>query len=384
MKILLLFLLMINLEAGSVVKKISIVETNNKHTILGKNHVSIYAGNISQLKKLKRYIEDHGFPKLKSTSDLEFIKKSMKWVTSQWKHNGWNQPPSDYTALDILKKVHKADEQYRCVEYGIVLTEILQAHGFLARTISVQSHDVAYGGFGKGHVASEIWSNELSKWLFFDPQFGVYISNENGVPLSFHEIYRVYKNKGWSDLNINTLIKNVSGSKPKQYKTFIANYFGYMKVKIGEDDISLGLDANKPTLTFQGLPKPLGIFTKDTEIVYSDVNKVTMVFDYDYEKPNYREIFKDLGKVKESELPQKFKEMLPDVAAKPLFIINLKNNIPNFSHYEYRFDNTTKWTKLHKDKLSWKALNSKNIINIRGVNTLGRAGVTTYMRLDYK
>lgn len=62
------------------------------------------------------------------TTESQFVLEALAWVNSQWAHDGINQPPKHFSALDILKKVHNEKEKYRCVEYGIVLSEVLQAY----------------------------------------------------------------------------------------------------------------------------------------------------------------------------------------------------------------------------------------------------------------
>jgi hypothetical protein len=365
-------------------KKISITSTNNTPSATSKEIESGYAGDISKLRKLRRYVERKGFKPEAELSDLEFIKKTMKWVTSQWKHNGWNAAPSSFTAIDILKKVHKKNEQYRCVEYGIVLSEVLQAYGFQARTIGMQSEDVAYGGFGRGHVASEIWSNELGKWIFFDPQFGVYLSNtSDGSPLSYYELFQKFKSIDSKSITVNMLVVPPNGFGAKDYMKFIIQYFGYLRVKVGENRISLGLKANQPAMTFQGMATSLALFTRKKADAYPKLNKVNLLLSYDYKLPNFNKIFGSLNGLDENKLQKAFDEKLPLIAAKPIYKVKPKSNIANLSHYEYRFNKDKKWIKLKKDYIKWNAKSSLNIISVRGVNTLGRSGPVTFIKLSY-
>lgn len=176
-----------SITSHATFKKIKIVKTNNAayFTVNPKNYIAEFQPKY--LRKLKSYIEHRGF-KLKGSSEKEIVTNSMAWVTQQWKHNGDNEPPKNFKALDILKNVHKEKMQYRCVEYGLVLSEILQAYGFNTRQLALRANDVAYGGFGKGHVAMEVFLNDLDKWVFLDPQFGAYFTLGDKM-LNYHEIF---------------------------------------------------------------------------------------------------------------------------------------------------------------------------------------------------
>jgi Transglutaminase-like superfamily len=91
----------------------------------------------------------------------------MTWVHGRWRHDGWNEPSSS-DALTILKEA-AAGRHFRCVEYSVTLAQVLQAVGFPARRIGLRRDGVSYGA-GKGHVVSEVWNNELGKWILLDGQ----------------------------------------------------------------------------------------------------------------------------------------------------------------------------------------------------------------------
>ena len=170
-------------------QKISITKTNNILDVLVVPDWVYQPKETSELKKLKSYVEEKGFnPSLETEKD--FVLSALSWVSSQWQHDGMNEPPKSFQALDILKEVHGKKVRYRCVEYGLVLSEVLQSYGFVTRTLALRSKNVAYGGFGQGHVAMEVWLNDIGKWIFLDPQFGVYLTTaKSKIPLNYFEIY---------------------------------------------------------------------------------------------------------------------------------------------------------------------------------------------------
>ena len=90
-----------------------------------------------------------------------------EWVHNQWQHGGLDQP-SKPEALTILAEVTNG-RRFRCVEYSITLSEVLQAMGFPARTVGLSRDGVSHG-VGKGHVVTEAWNDELGKWIVLDGQ----------------------------------------------------------------------------------------------------------------------------------------------------------------------------------------------------------------------
>jgi hypothetical protein len=183
-------------------KKISVLKTNNSLEALSIADWVYTPIEKTQLKKLRSYVEIKGFRPSKGT-ESDFVVSALSWVSNQWEHDGFHSPPPTFQALDILKAVHQKRERFRCVEYGVVLAELLQAYGFITRTLFLRSNNVAYGGYGQGHVAMEVWLNDLQKWIFLDPQFGVSLTaGKSKVPLNFYEIYQEKKAGRFAKLQV--------------------------------------------------------------------------------------------------------------------------------------------------------------------------------------
>lgn len=90
-----LFIIIFILFAGTCVaealKKIEIIESNNG-TFAYKNTDHIFPKpDQKYLISLRKYIEAKGFL-VKTKDEFSFIKKALKWSSSQWKHDGMNQP----------------------------------------------------------------------------------------------------------------------------------------------------------------------------------------------------------------------------------------------------------------------------------------------------
>lgn len=102
-------------------------------------------------------------------NDFEKVQKITEWVTNLWAHNGDNIPEQD-DPLYILQMVTQEGEQYRCVEYGVVIAGCLNSIGIPARTIGLKTQDVETRDYGAGHVATEAYLKEYKKWIFIDGQ----------------------------------------------------------------------------------------------------------------------------------------------------------------------------------------------------------------------
>ena len=50
-----------------------------------------------------------------------------------------------------------------------------------------------------GHVTTEVWSNKLNKWIFLDPQFGIYVQLNNR-PINIFEIYETKKTGNFENI----------------------------------------------------------------------------------------------------------------------------------------------------------------------------------------
>lgn len=202
-------------------------------------------------------------------SDLDKIKTILDWTSNQWKHNGSNNPTKQ-DALTILKEAREG-KQFRCVEYGIVATATLNSIGIPARTLGLKTRDVEKVMRGAGHVVSEVYSNELGKWIFIDPQFNI-IPTLNGHPLNGVEFQREIFNK-----NANLKLINKQGELSKEeaesYINWVGKYLFYFDVlfdqkTLDSDDFKRINGMTKLTLVPVGQKEPR-IFQRHNKINYS-------------------------------------------------------------------------------------------------------------------
>lgn len=367
-------------------QKISIANTNNYLDVLAVPDWAYLPLENSELKKLKNYVEEKGFrPSIETEED--FVLSALTWVSSQWAHDGMNEPPKSFHALEILKKVHNEKVRYRCVEYGLVLSEVLQSYGFVTRALALRSNDVAYGGFGQGHVAMEVWLNDIGKWIFLDPQFGVYLTTANSkIPLNYFEIYKEKKAGRFNNLTVNTS----SGSKnfimkaadKLSYKEFLKNYFGHIAIsdKAKTEVASLLLEAKTIPLTFQANPLNNALFTDRSDLFYPEMNRVALFLSYKDENANFMELMKKL----KIESDADYIKNMASFAVKPDFNITIKSKSKIKETYQYREGNSGVWKDISGSSFEWSARNKMNRLEVRSVNEFGRAGPLTFLEIKYQ
>jgi hypothetical protein len=259
------FYQLINVSPSDRLKDISFSETapNPVYQFYYSDTLgNVYLRELRQVYKLDSLSD-------RTKNEFEKIKAILDWASRQWEHNGFNNP-SNPDALTILKEAHSG-KKFRCVEYGIVASSALNSIGIPARVIGLKTRDVEKVRHGAGHVAAEVYSTELKKWIFIDPQFNV-IPVLDDVPLNAIEFQNaIVNNKG--KLKIINLQGEVSSERSSSYIDWIAKYLFYFDTlfdqKLGNEPNYLRINGMvKITLVPIGEKEPK-VFQRSSKINYS-------------------------------------------------------------------------------------------------------------------
>jgi len=159
-------------------------------------------------------------------SDAEIFLEVLHWTNSQWKHNGMNAP-SKNDAITILNEASQGN-QFPCFAYGIVLRDQLTALGYKARTIYLKTKDAKNRRRSPGHVATEVYSDDLQKWVFLDGQCNI-MPTSNGIPLNAVEFQNAISND-YDHLVLQSLSDQVMGKK--KYVNFVYDYLYYFDTSL--------------------------------------------------------------------------------------------------------------------------------------------------------
>lgn len=174
--------------------------------------------------------------KLKASYPLDFIDGKMNdtevalqvlnWTHNQWEHDSMNSP-SNPDALTILNEVNEG-QRFPCFAYGIVIMDQLNALGYRARTIYLKTKDAENRKTSPGHVATEVYLEDLKKWVFVDGQFNV-MPTLNGIPLNAVEFQDAITNN--YDAFVLQSLSNNTVSK-KKYVDFVYDYLYYFDTSL--------------------------------------------------------------------------------------------------------------------------------------------------------
>lgn len=106
----------------------------------------------------------------KSIEGLQDVKQKVIAITqlvhNLWEHNGDNNPQTT-NPVEIVERALQG-ENFRCVEYGIVLAHALRAIDIPARYLALKMADVETIPYGAGHVVVEAFID--NRWIMIDPQ----------------------------------------------------------------------------------------------------------------------------------------------------------------------------------------------------------------------
>ncbi|MBY5920782.1 transglutaminase-like domain-containing protein [Ferrimonas balearica] len=369
---------------GETLNKIEITATNNYQSVIVEQPEELKTTDDNAL---TTYVFERA--RFQNNKDPQLFIDVMDWVASQWQHDGMNQPPAGTSSLDILKKVHDEGERYRCVEYGQVMADILSAMGHHTRQIGLQTSEVAYGGFGMGHVATEVWSNALGKWVFFDPQFSIYALH-NGEYLNIHDIYQLKRQQQYDQIQflvteqfarLNQL--DVEAIK-SDYANFLSNYLGFhisSRHLYGERQrVFLMMEAKTPPLTFQGMgseyPK---LFTQNPDIAYPELNKTSIAMTA---LPNAQSDFQTLMEEHGIETNEQYLEHQWRFAAKGEISMQFYTAMDRFSHFQIR-QNREEWVDIEGESFVWPLNKGENRFEVRSISETIVAGPITFVDIRY-
>jgi hypothetical protein len=159
-------------------------------------------------------------------SDTEVVLAVLNWTNSRWNHNG-NNSPSKNDAITILNEAEKG-QQFPCFAYAIVLRDQLNALGYKTRTVYLKTQDAKNRKSPPGHVATEVYLNDLKKWAFIDGQFNV-MPTLNNIPLNGVEFQDAIGNS-YDQFKLLSL-STVKTTK-KSYVNFVYDYLYYFDTSL--------------------------------------------------------------------------------------------------------------------------------------------------------
>ncbi|MDE6300869.1 MAG: transglutaminase-like domain-containing protein [Muribaculaceae bacterium] len=123
--------------------------------------------------------------------EISRIKNLLYWIHNNIEHDGSNGLAPGARNLRNTYDCSKRDScGYNCRALAICLTEALLAEGIPARYLTCESKN--WDTDNDCHVICVAWSESLGKWIWIDPTFAAYVTDENGLLLHPGEVrYRL-------------------------------------------------------------------------------------------------------------------------------------------------------------------------------------------------
>ncbi|QZA81988.1 transglutaminase-like domain-containing protein [Deefgea piscis] len=182
-----------------------------------------------------------------ASTDTARLQRVMHWVHHLWQHNGQNTP-SQNDAMTIVEEAAQG-QQFRCVEYAIVLATALAALGFPARTLSLMTQDVEHKRSCGGHVVTEVYLHDLAKWVMADAQWNIMPMLNQQAANALELTQSIYQGDDRLSLQSTTAIK------PKYYLKWIKPYLYYFTTRL-EHRYDFNADATQIRLMPIGAQSP--------------------------------------------------------------------------------------------------------------------------------
>ncbi len=299
-------------------------------------------------------------------SETDAIERALWWVHSLWKHDPVHSIAEQCASPEIIQRARRG-ERFSCVEYAKVLSDVLVSFGYAARMVGLSRRNISNPSTGARHVAVEVWSCQHDKWMFVDPQFGLYPTAHDTV-LSALELQRAIASSSTAlrftvvdsiAAHSQTLVDSVGA----QYTQFIVRHTAFTDIPILNDkNVGMAMlvpqDRNEPLL-FQGTPLSRIQYTKDPAMLYASLGTLHMDLDYDYSA-------------------NKAKALLQ----KPGYRIVCTSSYPWIRHFEFKVDKGD-WQTMSTNTVYWQLHHGTNEFRTRALCSSGCYSKESFLKVYY-
>lgn len=157
-----------------------------------------FAGKIIMRKKLKiQYADpsDESLKKLREEynlasiagqgTEIEQMINLMKWVHMLARRSPNPSFPEKINALNLIALTKNKNQKLNCWLYSTILNEAFLSLGFKSRKTNLRPKK---RDFKESHYVTEVFSKTLNKWIVFDADFCIYVSDDKNNILGLLEI----------------------------------------------------------------------------------------------------------------------------------------------------------------------------------------------------
>ncbi|MCD8102283.1 MAG: transglutaminase-like domain-containing protein [Alistipes sp.] len=117
--------------------------------------------------------------------EISRIKNIMVWLHNLIRHDGSSNNPTKKNAIDIYNLCMEEGRGVNCRMLAQVLNECYLAMGFKSRYVTCmpERHDDP-----DCHVINAVYSQSLGKWIWMDPSFNTWVTDDEGNLLGLMEV----------------------------------------------------------------------------------------------------------------------------------------------------------------------------------------------------
>jgi hypothetical protein len=153
--------------------------------------------------------------------EISKFKNLLFWVHNIVRHDGNSNNPPSKNAVDLIAICKKENRGINCRMMATILKDAYQAMGYPSRVVTCLPKDI---NDPDCHVITVVWSKQKQKWIWMDPTFNAYVSDDKGNLLNIEEVRtRLIANK--------PLILNEDANWNNQNKQTKAQYLDYYMSK---------------------------------------------------------------------------------------------------------------------------------------------------------
>lgn len=134
------------------------------------------------LKRVRRYFNLDSIAG--DGDEISRIKNLMRWVHHTVRHDGSSDNPVSRNAIDMVELCRKENRGINCRMMAQILNECYLAMGFKSRFVTCMPETYE----SDCHVINVVYSDSLRKWVWMDPTFEAWVTDENGLLLGIAEV----------------------------------------------------------------------------------------------------------------------------------------------------------------------------------------------------
>ncbi|QDU31530.1 hypothetical protein ETAA8_66890 [Anatilimnocola aggregata] len=300
------------------------------------------------------------------TTDLQRMEKLAAWSSQLWAKGHLSEIYPKWDALEILKN-HSDGTPIGgfCQQYNIVFLQACESLGMVGRCVSIGAGDHGLK-IRSGHEVVEIWSNELSKWIYVDGQAAWYlVDKETREPLDLLELrarqVAHFQEKPYRAAEVVVLAKS-----PYEWKGF-GEFPAFTELRMIPH--TQFLDGKLPMPLNQGMR---GWFWTGHRVWTDDLYPASVLYSHRITSPRDWNF-----PINQTHLWLEQKEKPGEVD------VRLTHNMPSFEHFVVQIDGEAE-RSLKGNDLTWSLKPGENRVQVRAVNKLGIAGPPSWIKVAFK